>query len=203
MKKFINKKISILIIVCFIFVTLGNYSFAMQGNSQFYFPENLAGISSSYDSGSNSMLYLIKDSHCDLDIQNKIYKIIEHIDGIDNYKSLSIGIEGGWGTLDTTFLKAIPDGQIKYSVLNKLFNDYQISGAEKFAINNNVELFGLEDEELYKFNYKIFHEYIVTYRNKLSYFLEKYHAELLNHTEAFIKEYLLKYLLNERKLEKE
>ncbi|MFW6172401.1 MAG: hypothetical protein ACOC5T_01530, partial [Elusimicrobiota bacterium] len=65
-------------------------------------------VTDSYLNGSAyNPVVIIQDLHANYEVQKNIIKLLEHI---DKYSGIStIGLEGCWGEIDTSFLSTIPE----------------------------------------------------------------------------------------------
>lgn len=112
--------------------------------------------------GSNGKTIIhIQDAHCDYGAQMSIDGIINYLTGTYNNVRL-VSLEGGKGGYDLSMLTGIENVDTRKKVADYFVKDGVVSGPEYFAINNpgKVELFGIEDEILYREN-------LAAYRNSL------------------------------------
>ncbi|MCD6459952.1 hypothetical protein J7L67_04715, partial [bacterium] len=104
-------------------------------------------------------VYIIKDVHCNYVIQKQIVNELENIN-----KNMSIGFiaaEGSSGKLSFDILKEFPDFKILNSATDAFMKTADLMGVECFASNSvakgeNIQVFGLEDTELYLKNKSCF-----------------------------------------------
>ena len=100
----------------------------------------------------------IQDAHCNYGAQHKVADIIEYLNkeyGID-----TVNLEGGVGEYDLSAYTGIEEQSIRKDVADYFVKKGYLSGAEYFAINNpdKVELWGVEDTELYLENLNIYRD---------------------------------------------
>ena len=107
-------------------------------------------------SGGNSSfphVIVIEDAHAHYEAQNNIVNILTDLkENHDN--NLVIGIEGAFsGKLSSDKIRLFEESEKNTELLNQMLEDGNISGAEYFrALNNDLVLFGVEDENLYMKN---------------------------------------------------
>lgn len=140
-------------------------------------PEKIARIQSSYfpaeSNGHQKPIIIIQDSHANYEVQKNVDISLQYIfhqnpDLLNHVEHLKIGIEGASGLVDTSFFKTYPDQSHKVEVLDYFMQQGKLSGAEFHQIleNREIQLFGLESDELYLMNKAIY-------------------ADLLNNKESF------------------
>ena len=116
------------------------------------FPSELGEKRQEHLFGSDELIINIQDAHASIDAQKSIAKLLENISS--RYDLGLIGIEGSSGAVDPTLVAAFPSREVRASVAQTLLGETKISGAEFYKIvsQNPVEIFGVEDPELYKTN---------------------------------------------------
>ena len=169
LKKAINsiKITAVFTAVCFLISTVGTnlYALSLSQNAAKKYEDafnKISPISVEYgkitsvkDAKSDITVINIQDLHCHPQTQKNISKIIEQIK--EKYNLSSIYVEGGYGNIDTSWLNAIRDEQIKKQVINKLLEEGILTGAEYFSLTSdckNIELKGIDDKSLHMENLK-------------------------------------------------
>lgn len=154
----IKKIISVFTGLCFIFsVTCVNLTAAVKDASlqQNDNPAPFAGygkITEIHNAGSGLLVINIQDLHSNKSVQSNINNILKQIDlryGIKN-----IFVEGGYGSIDTSWLNSIEDKNLRDRVADELISMGRLTGAEYFAYKENRRdiLKGLDDEKIHKEN---------------------------------------------------
>ena len=220
--KFIKKKIDLIKIcavfttVCFVVSTLGAnlYAIPMAENVNQKYEEvfnktnsistEYGKITSSKDCNSDITVINIQDLHCHPQTQRKISKIITQI--AENYNLKKIYVEGGYGNIDLNWLNSITDENIKQQVTEKLLEEGLLTGSEYYKLtsgNKDVELKGIDEEELHRENVKRL-AWIIENQNKYKDVIKKVEKEINilekmyvnSRNERFNRE-IEKYLSNE------
>ncbi|MFH1846285.1 MAG: HAD family hydrolase [Candidatus Omnitrophota bacterium] len=139
----------------------GSYNNALFINSLNNSPnlKNIARIENKYQSSEaegNETIINIQDCHASLSAQYSIVNILKDL--FQNYKVDVLGIEGGVGYIDTSILKTFPDEKIREKTADYLMKQGKISAGEFFSAttNEDIALYGVEDDELYQENLKMF-----------------------------------------------
>ena len=168
--KFIKKKFNSIKIcavfttVCFVVSTLGANLYAIplaENASQKYedvfnkassISAEYGKITASKDAKSDITVINIQDLHCHPQTQRNISQIIKQI--ADKYNLKKIYVEGGYGNIDTGWLDSIKDEQLKAQIIEKLMEEGILTGSEYYKLinNNEVELKGIDEEEIHKDN---------------------------------------------------
>ena len=130
--------------------------------STFTLPVHLGEVRYSYKGDPDRIVIHIQDAHCNYFAQKKIAEIIDYLKreyGID-----VVNLEGGAGDYNLKVFTNISGNEIRYEVADYFVKKGEINGAELYAITNpgSVDLWGVEDKELYRSNLKV-------YRDSLSY----------------------------------
>lgn len=168
--KFIKKKFNLIKIcavfttVCFVVSTLGAnlYAIPLAENANKKYEDvfnkvssisaEYGKITSSKDAQSDITVINIQDLHCHPQTQRNISKIITQI--ADKYNLKKIYVEGGYGDIDTSWLNAIKDEKIKRQIIEGLLEEGILTGSEYYKLTNNneVELKGIDEEQIHKDN---------------------------------------------------
>ncbi|MCK5451386.1 MAG: hypothetical protein KAI70_06440, partial [Candidatus Omnitrophica bacterium] len=195
-----------------------NFQFAHIDVETFTIPAHLGEINYSFKGESDRVVVHLQDAHCNSFAQYKISGIIDYMN--NEYGINVINLEGGVGDYDLSVFTSISDGAIREEVADHFVKNGEINGAEFYAINNpdRVQLWGVEDRELYLKNLKIYRDSLKykqdvdRYLKELSHILNNlkrhiYSQELLKMDMAYVayktdnkgfKEYL-QFLLNKAK----
>lgn len=142
----------------------------------FTLPAYLGIINERYEApDADKMIIHVQDAHCNYACQKTIAQIISYVN--EEYGVRMINLEGGVGEYDLSLFGEIPDSGLKERVSDLFMREGFVNGAEYFAINNpeTVELWGVEDERLYKEN-------LASYRASLEHANEiEMHLKALSH----------------------
>jgi len=94
----------------------------------------------------------IQDAHCNYEAQKNLVQILDYLVTERNLKLIMV--EGGSGDVSLSFLRAYADKKTREAVADKYLRMGKISGEEYFDIisEHQIELYGIEDEELYDAN---------------------------------------------------
>ena len=175
--------------VCFMISTLGAnlYAIPMAENTNKKYEDvfnktdcisnEYGKITSSKDGNSDITVINIQDLHCHPQTQRNISKIIGQI--ADKYNLKKIYVEGGYGNIDVSWLNSIKDENIRKQVIEKLLNEGMLTGSEYFKLttNNEVELKGIDEEEIHKDNVKRL-SWIISQQDKYGKITEKINKEI-------------------------
>ncbi|MFH1868627.1 MAG: hypothetical protein ABH843_06620 [Candidatus Omnitrophota bacterium] len=114
--------------------------------------------------GSKTIIH-IQDIHTNYEAQKNLSRIIENL--IKDNELKLIMVEGGWGNVSLTYLRSYADKERRVEVAEEYLKEGKISGEEYLNIisDYDMELEGLETEELYKQNLEAFFE-IEQFRKK-------------------------------------
>ncbi len=155
--------------------------FARLDVETFTVPAHLGEVKFSFKGDTDKLIVHIQDAHCNSFAQHKISGLIDYL--TTEYGIRVLNLEGGVGSYDLNIFTSISGEAIRREVADHFVKTGEISGAEFYAVNNpgKVELWGVEDKELYLANLKV-------YRDSLAYKEE---------VDGYLKE--LTYLLNNLK----
>ncbi|MFC2091554.1 hypothetical protein ACFLTD_02145, partial [Elusimicrobiota bacterium] len=165
LKSFYIKIISMFLAASFIFVyVLGDYAYAtkyaqvkedIRYSQKIDVPLPLGKVIDRYDSGSgDTRVIMIQDLHANVQTQENIKAILEHID--TNYGISRIGVEGSSGKVDTSIISSIPDPDVRDEITGYFMGKGMITGAEGYAIYRDMPVLqGLEDSLLYEKNSRL------------------------------------------------
>lgn len=146
------------IIFCFLFCKL---VFAGSIVNNLQIPENLGRVKEIFEadylffSGGRTIIH-IQDAHCNYEAQKNMAQILERL--INEYGLRLIMVEGGSGDVSLSFLRSRSDKRKREEIAEKYLRKGEISGEEYLNIvsDYDMELYGIEDEELYDANLKSF-----------------------------------------------
>ncbi len=113
--------------------------------------------------GASPAVIQIQDSHANKEAQTQIAKILQQVtnspsfEGID---SVLIAVEGAAGPLSPKEFFGHPDKKIEAQLTEIFLDEGKIAGSELFALNarKKIELFGIEDRQLYTQNLQVFQQ---------------------------------------------
>jgi len=114
---------------------------------------NYGKITDSYCGSGKSVVIWVQDLHNDPAVQNNIYNILNIL---SQNSDAEIYLEGAArGEFDTSVFKAITDKKLRNISAKNLLAKGILSGSEYYAVvNDNVKIYGLENEDTYKNNLK-------------------------------------------------
>jgi ribosomal protein S8 len=138
------------------------------GTSGLCLSSNVGQVTDVYRGTDTRKVYCIQDLHCDEGVQTNIYKILEELKKEHGKRLKFVGLEGTpRGEINTSLLKNIPDKEVKNKVIEYLYSEGYLSGAELYDVkNNDIKVIGTEDYVLYKRNFLDFYE-TLKYRGKI------------------------------------
>jgi phosphoenolpyruvate-protein kinase (PTS system EI component)/phosphotransferase system HPr-like phosphotransfer protein len=131
----------------------GSSSRVVINGSPIELPRDAGQIEHTETSGGERTVIHIQDSHASLSAQYSIARLLDSL--VTSYDLDLIAIEGASGMVDTSFLKTFPDTSIRNETAAELMKEGRMSAGEFFAITHDrdeVELFGIEDRDLYLAN---------------------------------------------------
>ncbi|MFC1546117.1 ankyrin repeat domain-containing protein [bacterium] len=131
-------------------------------------------VTDTFKGRKDSLVYLIQDAHCNKYVQNNIYSIIKKLKKEHTHKLTFLGVEGTSGRIDTKILSSLPDKEVKNYLINMLMDKRYLTGAEKYKalFPKDVNLFGIEDKDIYMKNYKFLYESLM-YRDKIKHIINQ------------------------------
>ena len=132
-------------------------------------PSQVGRVNQSWKStqNQNPPVIIIQDSHANYSAQKNVSFTLEHL--LKNNELLSndqyelkIGVEGSSGDIELSYFESIPDQKLRADIMDFYMQQGKISGVEYFSIlqDENIKLFGIEDEGLYLNNKKYFVELV-------------------------------------------
>lgn len=103
-------------------------------------------------SGSGQIVITIQDLHCHPEVQRNIARILALLD--TQYGLKNVYVEGGYGTVDTSWLCDIKDPGLKNEIVENLVNRGRLTGSEYYSVLSGrpTLLKGVEDEAVHKTN---------------------------------------------------
>ncbi|MCA9397091.1 MAG: hypothetical protein KC649_07950, partial [Candidatus Omnitrophica bacterium] len=98
----------------------------------------------------------IEDAHSSISAQKQIAEIFQSLVG--KYNLSLIGVEGTTGPIDTSMVSSFPIKDVRKQVAESLLAETAINASEFFHMvsDENVELMGIEDQQLYEDNIKTY-----------------------------------------------
>ncbi|MBU0683169.1 MAG: hypothetical protein KJ864_02625, partial [Candidatus Omnitrophica bacterium] len=123
----------------------------------FDIPYDIANTQEVTLNGGNETIVHIQDAHASLSAQYSIANLLDSL--VTNYDLEFIAVEGAEGYIDTSILKSCPDKEIRKKAADFLMQEGKMSAGEFFTItndNDNICLYGIEEDELYSKNLKSF-----------------------------------------------
>ncbi len=127
-------------------------------NKNFNIPKNLADIEKKGLLGKNETIINIQDCHSSLSAQYSIVEILKNL--MSEYDVRVVAVEGASGYIDTSLLKTLPDEKLREETADYLMKEGKISAGEFFTAtqDEDIALYGVEDNSLYQENLKVFRE---------------------------------------------
>ncbi len=121
-------------------------------------PSDLAQLDEIGMNGSRDLIINIQDCHSSLSAQYSIVEILKRL--LQDYSVDVVAIEGATGYVDTSILKTFPDTGIKEKTADYLMKEGKLSAGEFFTVTSNedIALYGVEDNGLYRENVKVFRD---------------------------------------------
>ena len=109
------------------------------------------------ESGGKVIIH-VQDIHTNYEAQKNLSRIIETL--INDKKLNLVMVEGGWGDVSLTYLRSYADKGRRLEVAEEYLKGGKISGEEYLNIvsDYDMDIEGLEDENLYKANLDAFFE---------------------------------------------
>ncbi|MGE5308201.1 MAG: hypothetical protein ACM3OC_03880 [Deltaproteobacteria bacterium] len=123
-------------------------------------PQNVGVVKETYTGEKQSTPFIvqIQDAHCNYEAQKNLARILEYLVKQDGLKLIMV--EGGSGDVSLSFLRKFSDKKTREAVAEKYLKLGEISGEEYLDIvsDYDIQLFGIEDQELYDSNLNAFLE---------------------------------------------
>lgn len=153
--------ISVFTSLCFLFSVLTQNVYSSYNNKNnfisdehidnFSIPDKFGKVTEINDKNGIEVIN-IQDLHSNYSAQISIKNILNSVDS--NYNIKKIFIEGGYGTVDVSWLNKIKDNNFRETLIERLLLTGRLTGAEYFSYKNkkNNILIGLEDKEVHKQN---------------------------------------------------
>lgn len=111
---------------------------------------NFAKITSANFYDSDTTVINIQDLHNNKEVQDNIYKLLESLN--KKYENLDVYIEGATDFVDYNKLSAVMSENELAALINALYDNDKISGAELFGYKNNKVLNPTEQKTIYEQN---------------------------------------------------
>src|SRR3989339_128201 len=117
----------------------------------FVLPYTAARITGASYSASPRVVIQIQDLHCHGEVQRNINRVLSLVN--EKYPVSKIYLGGAYGSVDTSWLNAISDKEMRQAVVESLVDQGKLTGVEYFsASGNSVPVMGLEDKDIYNAN---------------------------------------------------
>jgi hypothetical protein len=169
MKFKLSYKVASLFLIVFILVC-SKPLFANSPLADLKIPSNIGNIKEIFESqkpdlNNQQLVIQIQDAHCNYEAQKNLAQILEYLIIERNLKLILV--EGGSGDVSLSFLRSYADKNKREQVADKYLRQGKISGEEYLDIvsDHKLELYGVEDEDLYDANLNSFLE-DQTYRDQ-------------------------------------
>ncbi len=115
-------------------------------------PDSFGQVTAKTNFDSPVVVVNIQDLHSHPQAQKNITGILAALSKQYNVKK--VFIEGASGNVEVSWIKNISDEKFRERLSVQMLNSGVLTAGENFALNNNVELFGLEDKEVHEQNIK-------------------------------------------------
>lgn len=108
--------------------------------------------------GQGQVIIHIQDAHCNYEAQKNMAQILDHL--VKEYGLKLVMVEGGSGNVGLSYLRSYADKKERQRIADKYLGLGQISGEEYLDITSdyNLELYGIEDQELYDAHLSVFQD---------------------------------------------
>jgi len=136
-------------------------------------PEQFGNIEEVFQGAQNSPLIVhIQNVHANYEAQVNIKAILNHL--VEKYNFSLIQLEGAVSKLDPTILEPSYLKEANVKLVDFLMREGRITGADAFAVetNKSVDLYGIEDYNLYSENLKTFRAVYKHQEEMKTYFFE-------------------------------
>lgn len=155
-------------------------------------PYDLGQIHSHFEGKKSSLIVHIQDAHANPVAQRNVAKIIDHF--VVNHGVEWIGVEGASGELWSDPLAYATD-DVRRIVADYYLDQGRLTGAEYYrvAMSDQVQLFGIEDSNLYYEHHKIYTEYL-SKKEKYSEYYKKLKERLNAVVEIYINSELKEWI---------
>ncbi|MFC1485171.1 hypothetical protein ACFL5N_01815, partial [bacterium] len=173
-----RKVITIIALSCFLVSAASSYTYAATiptVEARLILPANLGKIVDKYQASDPEKIIIIQDIHCDPNVQENIYKIIQKLKQTYKNDLKVIGVEGTPQVeIKPEIFSKIPDKEIREKVTKKYVNTGYVTGEEWYKIMNpgKITLEGIEDEKVYNENFMALYKSL-NYREELEALFEK------------------------------
>ncbi|MFH1877375.1 MAG: hypothetical protein ABH883_01025 [Candidatus Omnitrophota bacterium] len=120
-------------------------------------PYGIAGTEEIVSCPGKDIIVHIQDAHSSLSAQYSIASLLDSL--VKDYDMRVIALEGASGFVDTSILKTFPDKEIRENTAKFLMREGRMSAGEFFTVThdeNEIDLYGIEDDELYRANVESF-----------------------------------------------
>jgi methylase of polypeptide subunit release factors len=123
-----------------------------------WFSERKSGALTEESQSFNPTIYIIEDAHESFEAQTNIAHLIREILPQINISDTIIGVEGAIGEIDISHLQNYPIREAREKASLSLVKDGYYAGVEHACISSDevFDLYGLEDPELFRANYRAF-----------------------------------------------
>jgi len=149
--------------------TVPKTSLTSKGDCPYFsIPRDRAITRESFQAPSRDELIInIQDAHDSLSAQYSIVDILDTL--VKEYNLSLVALEGSSGYIDTSLLKTFPIEEIRKDTADELMKKGELSAGEFFSIvgDNDIELYGIEDNSLYKEHVELFKQTIAKREDNL------------------------------------
>ncbi len=146
---------------------------------------------------SSPVIIYIQDAHCNYEAQKNMSQILDYL--IKKHHLKLIMVEGGSGDVNLAFLRTFADQKAREEVADKYLKAGKISGEEYLNIisDYDMDLYGVEDEELYDAHMDAFWKIDAIKEEGLSYLNDV--SNIIKNLKPFIYNAELKQLDEQKK----
>lgn len=175
-KKFLSLVLSISMLITVIPVNSFSLPYSALPHINF---SNFAKITFANFYDSDTVVINIQDLHNNKEVQNNIYKLLESLN--DNCENLEVYMEGAENVLDYNKLSSSINSKNLSALMDSLYDNDKLSGAEYFGYKYNKILRPTEQKEIYEKNIKNY-SFLIKNRQNIKNLLSKkyYNIKTLN-----------------------
>ena len=168
-KKMLSVILSISLLITLVPINSFSLPYAVSYQTVF---GNFAKITSANFYGSDTTIINIQDLHNNKEVQDNIYNLLETLN--KKYKSLEVYMEGAGKSVDFNKLSSAISSKNLSALMDSLYDNDKLSGAEYFGYKNNKILKPTEDKKIYEQNIQNYSFLIKNKQNIDNLLVQKY-----------------------------
>ncbi len=158
--------------------------------------------------GSKLVVVNIQDLHCHAEVQRNIAKILSLLD--EKYKLRNVYLEGASGQVNTSWLTAIKDKNLREKVLNSLIEHGTLTGTELYSVSTNKPelILGIENQQMYQSNFKRLYTLLDEQKDitdiltDLEFYINRFKDDYYNDNQKKLERFAAKYKAGDMKARK-